>query len=117
MKTRTDPNDRLSIAAGAPAITTMARAGGAAGRVTSLPPTMEETDVCEHLDTHGWIGALRPQKAPRVSLGRPPVAGRAEQERFWQGIAAGADRRVRREPLAPQERLETPGFRLRASAW
>src|SRR6202789_802527 len=28
-------------------------------------------------------------RAKLVSLGRPPVAGRAEQELFWQGIAAG----------------------------
>jgi IS30 family transposase len=28
-------------------------------------------------------------RAPLGSLGRPPVAGRAEQEAFWRGIAAG----------------------------
>src|ERR1700730_17215252 len=70
MKTRSDPNDRLSIAAGAPTITTVARAGGAAGRATSLPPTMEETDVCEHLDTHRWIGALRPGSSPWLCVGQ-----------------------------------------------
>src|ERR1700742_1812493 len=31
----------------------------------------------------------RSTRAPLGSLGRPPVAGRAEQELFWRGIAAG----------------------------
>lgn len=31
----------------------------------------------------------RSTRAPLRSPGRPPVAGRAEQERFWQAIAAG----------------------------
>jgi transposase, IS30 family len=35
------------------------------------------------------IRKKRSTRAPLRSPGRPPVAGRAEQERFWQGIAAG----------------------------
>jgi IS30 family transposase len=35
------------------------------------------------------IRRKRSTRAPLGSAGRPPVAGRAEQERFWQAIAAG----------------------------
>src|SRR5260221_11096382 len=35
------------------------------------------------------IRKKRSTRAPLRSPGRPPVAGRAEQERFWQAIAAG----------------------------
>ena len=35
------------------------------------------------------IRKKRSTRAPLGSLGRPPVAGRAEQEVFWRGIAAG----------------------------
>src|ERR1700742_4435953 len=31
----------------------------------------------------------RSTRAPLGSLGRPPIAGRTEQELFWRGIAAG----------------------------
>src|SRR5258708_26746811 len=34
-------------------------------------------------------GKKRSTRARLGSLGRPPVAGRAEQELFWRGIAAG----------------------------
>ena len=33
--------------------------------------------------------SARSGRAPLVSLGRPPVAGREERRRFWAGIAAG----------------------------
>ena len=36
------------------------------------------------------IRRKRSTRAPLPSLGRPPVAGRAAQERFWQAIAAGS---------------------------
>ena len=35
------------------------------------------------------IRRKRSTRAPLGSLGRPPVAGRAEQELFWRAIAAG----------------------------
>ena len=37
------------------------------------------------------IRRKRSTRRPLGSLGRPPVAGRAQQERFWQAIAAGVN--------------------------
>ncbi len=55
------------------------------------------------------IRRKRSTRAPLGSAGRPPVAGRAEQERFWRGIAAGlSSEDAARKAGVPQD----AGYRL-----
>ncbi len=61
--------------------------------------------------THRKRRSARSGRAPLMSPGRPPVAGREEQRRFWAGIAAGLSSEDAAIGAGVPQAVETRWFR------